>query len=1489
MTIQQESCCQTLDDYLSKRLQLDTIKDWIPEFWKCDRCSEAIMNLEVDGDTAELKKLLEAEADGSYLKQLVNFAKGLYSTDSEHDRMPTVEFQANDQIDRYRIEKVIGEGAFGTVYQAQDPVLNRQVAIKVPHFLAPKVADAFIAEARNVAKLSFKGIVPIYDAGRLENNACYAVMKQIDGLPLDQTPLANFDHITSIALQVAQALEHAHQHGLVHCDVKPANILIDQSGEAWLTDLGLAVNLHLQTAEDRIAGTPSYMAPEQIRGESHRIDARTDVWSLGVTLFELLANQLPFVAENRSSLFEKICAGETPRLSEFADCPIELQRICEKCMSHDMSLRYASAGELASDLQAYRKPTGDIGNLSVTETPFVPRGLQAFSCDDAGFFLELLPGPRNRNGIPTSVQFWLDWIQSSTRNWQTSVGVIYGQSGSGKSSFLLAGVLPRLDDAHQTLVVDASHHNVEADLNAQLLQQFNVDVRWTLSRKLQWIKSRLGGPQNHVLIVIDQFEQWLSGQAAVSSAELSDALRMCDGENLSAIVVVREDFWGGISEFMRQLEISMVESVNAMRIPLVSEEHAFKVLEQQGRTLGCLPASGTALSTTQAKFLRRVIADLADHKHINLVVLSIYVELIKQTAWDIKNYQSVSRTDVGVLYLERIFGEATTYPIARQNRESIELILDTLMPRESSEIRLKSVPLKEISSGTDLPESKTLEILTFLDRELRLVTPSASESEQETRFCLTHDFLVKSIRKWMNQKSSQTWSGQAQARLSHLTDQWEQNQSSRFLPNPFELGMFYFLAPKAKRTLSNQKLIRAATLRFGLQVSSLVLALTLLVVGVWAVLRQARFNDEASAYASSVMTASIDRVTEIIDARHDQFHLATSETFQQVLAEESSSRDEQLRAHLALLPSDSKHAIPLAEHLFGGTQQEVQAIIRSLRFHVDNVSPQLWKAAREGSSRLHRWNAYLTLSSLDANSHEWTDDDLSFMADALVTMHPREQPGYYDNLRPLSKRLASHLRSIYRSQPGSYRAEFAASAMFEFFPDDLDLRIQLLGEAAPNHFSLIFDQLTQFDSNKASQRLLKIANEVGTTLEEASNEVKLIAEGKRKANAALGFLRLGGSLERLNRLATIQNPEALMQLIAAGPSAIEAPEQWLSFAATAEDPRFRYAALVTLGRMDHDQFSEGFLSELKQQLTNWFQQDPSVAVHSACEWLLIQLEMESDLVSLYERYPQKFAYDPSSNRDWFAEKVMGHWTTFAIIQPGTYTLGSPKYEDGRPIRQQGHADNEAIRKVKLGERIAVATTPVTLKQYLHYLNQALPDKVEEFQSEVFPSSPTGMSAVTTINWNEAIEFCSFLNRNKSSQRFCLPTEIIWEVACRAGSRTAFAFGNDRELVGQLGWFSNDKVRHAMTIRQMPPSPGGLFDMHGNVLEWCQGNFYDPNLIDTSSDKVAAATKPIRGGCWGSPVRSSRSSSRFGLAPETEHNMTGFRLAKELSFDNDKTH
>ncbi|MCY2986643.1 MAG: protein kinase [Planctomycetota bacterium] len=267
------------------------------------------------------------------------------------------------QLGRFEIRERIGAGAFGQVFRAYDPTLDRDVALKVPHrgtLQREKDKTRFFREPKAAAQLRHPNIVPVYDAG-VDGDIYYIASAFIEGQTLsdaiDEKPF-DLRRSAEIVMDLARALDYAHRKGIVHRDVKPANIMLDTNGDPLVMDFGLARFEEGQdklTHDGTVLGTPAYMAPEQARGELDQVRPASDQYSLGVVLYELLCGKVPFEGPPTLVISLVINHEPTSPRSERPEVPKDLETICLKAMAKDPRHRYPTCRDLAEDLRRWHE------------------------------------------------------------------------------------------------------------------------------------------------------------------------------------------------------------------------------------------------------------------------------------------------------------------------------------------------------------------------------------------------------------------------------------------------------------------------------------------------------------------------------------------------------------------------------------------------------------------------------------------------------------------------------------------------------------------------------------------------------------------------------------------------------------------------------------------------------------------------------------------------------------------------------------------------------------------------------------------------------------------------------------------------------------------------------------------------------------------------------------------------------------------------------
>ena len=258
---------------------------------------------------------------------------------------------------RYKIESLVSEGGFGQVWRATDTILERTVAVKLTEVNC-------VDEARRVAKLKHPGIVTVHDVGK-HDPYCYIVFDLVEGTDLERLitkDRPDWRQAAALVASVAENLDYAHERGLVHRDIKPANILIDEEGKPFIADFGIAVTrCELMAEMQRSAGTVAYMSPEQLdEQQSQQLDARSDVYSLGVVLYELLTGERPFRAKGLWGLRQRVLDAKYTPITEIApSVPLTLAAIAAQAMSRKPDDRFATALQLATALRSFLESDED--------------------------------------------------------------------------------------------------------------------------------------------------------------------------------------------------------------------------------------------------------------------------------------------------------------------------------------------------------------------------------------------------------------------------------------------------------------------------------------------------------------------------------------------------------------------------------------------------------------------------------------------------------------------------------------------------------------------------------------------------------------------------------------------------------------------------------------------------------------------------------------------------------------------------------------------------------------------------------------------------------------------------------------------------------------------------------------------------------------------------------------------------------------------------
>jgi hypothetical protein len=376
-----------------------------------------------------------------------------------------------------------------------------------------------------------------------------------------------------------------------------------------------------------------------------------------------------------------------------------------------------------------------------------------------------------------------------------------------------------------------------------------------------------------VVIVLDQFEQWIHAKPDAEDSELLQALRECDGELVQCVLMVRDDFWTPVSRFLKQLEVQQQEGKNMQMVDLFDQLHAKKVLTKFGQAFGAL---GNDLSKDQDAFLDQAVSGLAQDGKVISVRLALFAEMVKGKPWNSATLKEVDGTEgVGVTFLNETFTAPTAPVRHRLHQKAAQAVLKALLPDIGTDIKgnVRSDAEMLEASGYSNRSKDFDELVRLLDGELRLVTPTDPEGHEEDSstqvqagakyYQLTHDYLVPSLRDWLSQEQKKKKQGRAELLLSDRAVVWNAFPENRQLPSLLQWWQVRWLTQQKNWTPPQRKMMNKATRYHA--VRGIVVGIVLVVATITGLVIQDYLLERDRANVAEVLVkrlfdANIDRV-----------------------------------------------------------------------------------------------------------------------------------------------------------------------------------------------------------------------------------------------------------------------------------------------------------------------------------------------------------------------------------------------------------------------------------------------------------------------------------------------------------------------------------------------------------------------------------------------------------------------------------------------------
>jgi formylglycine-generating enzyme required for sulfatase activity len=1032
-----------------------------------------------------------------------------------------------------------------------------------------------------------------------------------------------------------------------------------------------------------------------------------------------------------------------------------------------------------------------------------------------------------------------------------------------------AGILPRLAPHVSFVYLEATPDQTESRL-LRALQRRCPDLPGqlglvdTMTRLRQGHGLRAG---QKIVVVIDQFEQWLHTHRQIDDAELIQALRQCDGLHVLCVLMVRDDFWLDVSRFMHAVEVPLIEGHNSGLIDLFDLLHARKVLQKLGRAYGRVPEQPMA-SRELDRFFDQAIAGVTEGGKVSPVRLSLFVEMFKGKPWTPRVLNDLGGAEaIGVLFLQESFDSDTAPAKNRLHAQAARRVLQGLLPASKTPLRAHALTRAELlqASGYAGNPQAFADLLAILDQELRLVTPVAAERTDETgggvqtsgapgadsehqspssrplhgeamRYQLTHDFLVASLRRWLTRAQRETWRGRAELCLAERTEEWSLQKGTRLLPSWSEWIGIRLWVSRSQWSTSQQNMMRTANRHHFLRTGGWCSFLLLLgLIGAWV--RRDIVEERHQSQAIRI----IESVSDFHDDRLSHLRAEVQEVPQALpmlkawIADPNTRATDRTHTRMVLLPFDSEQIQPLVETMLMETPEEVLEIRGALEPYGRDVTPELWRRLEDGTAAPGtRLRAAAGLATFDPNNKNWGAAAEPVIA-YLLEHNTSELSTWLRAFAPVRQALMPPLMHAFADTSHPEKQRLATGALVQYAADQPDILVDLMLQANPAQYQLLWPV---FERHRATviTRLKREYQSIPPGHPEAVNQ--------RRAQALVTLLRLGQPASVWPLLQHSSNPELRSFLIHLfGPLDVD-PRVLCDRYEQEQDVSARRALLLSIGTFEVERLPTDLRKAWTPRLLATFRDDPDPGLHAAAEWLLRRWGNDKESARLLPALARRAPLDP---RHWF---VNSQGQTLVILPaPGEKMVGSPPQEVGR------RAD-EARRRVFLDKSFAIATTSVTYEQFRKFL-KAHPNVRHNRLQEY---GPAVSGPALNVSWYQSAQYCRWLSEQEGvpEEQMCypsvaeikegmkppadflkrtgyrLPTEAEWEYACRAGADTSRYYGSSETLLQHYAWYLANAEDHAWPVGMRKPNDFGLFDMHGNASTWCQDHFVAQPTAETGS-------------------------------------------------------
>jgi formylglycine-generating enzyme required for sulfatase activity/serine/threonine protein kinase len=1318
--------------------------------------------------------------------------------DAVDDGMEVVDLSA-----RYKIEQTLGKGGMGEVLLATDTRLERKVAIKRILGEAARSRTAvnrFLTEAKSIAALNHPNIVQIYDYGRATDGP-FLIMEFVDGESLlDRTRAGALplEEAVELTCQLCDGLAKAHDAGIIHRDIKPANVLLSKDGIPKLTDFGLA---KAETADTgmtmagAVLGTLDFMPPEQ-RRDAALTDARSDLWSLAATLYQLVT-------------------GKSPKIIKFNDIPKALQEFLGKALEDNRDDRYQSARDFKQAL----KQALAAGTEVQLETGDCPH------C-----------GTRNE----TSRKFCKKCAQSlevSCLSCESKIPMweeVCGNCGTQQSKLL--------EQRKQAMAAERARAE-------QLLDEFEFTKAASLARRL--------GEEHDLRL--QQLRGWSDKfQQAVESAEQDQLARV--GELTSAALKHEQAAdYPAAMQALEQIPKPLLSSILSG-----DSDSAGEILERvQGKQAEC-------------KRLEKVIKQRIESRQLNglLVEVEKLLQLRPDKSDALKLKKQLQERETKLRQTRDEAFAAAQNLAAEHDYEAAwselaridDYVIDETQQRLRDELQAKLDELQQLQEriNSRLASKKYAGVLGLVEQFLELRPKEQSMlalREKLKARDAKNEAAVQSVVDNANALRSRGDFAGAIGLLSKIPPELESNAGYELLAecselaemrqqaidglqrglanSQFRAGLtgagvysdriddagitdteFNQLFQQYETGLAEQERNEAQRKKFNQQVKiGSVAAAVLLLLGVVSYF----------VMSASMRTAAIKRALAVGDyeevLRVDASKLpsvAYSKLSQEVVLKLPPVRNS-IGVEIKLLPigqftmgeGRNSYEVKLTKPYYLGvyeiTQKQYEIVMgkRPSRYRGDNypVDSVSWDEAKIFCQKL---------SELPEEKAAGRMYRLPTCAEWEFACRAGGQTAYCfgDNESELSEYAWYKKNSNKTTHPVGQKK----SNRWGFF----DMHGNAYEWCADWHGD--HPKLSVTDPLGPKTGIYRMIR--GGCWKDEEFGCRSAFEAWSRPDIRNGGFRVAVSLPDISNMAYMADPQK-QQPQRLGPNTSDFE------AAKSEIPASRMSE------------SEAVLKPLNG-------------------------------VSNSPPSPGSSVSSPTDAMERSEKLTNSMGITLALIPKGTFIMGAAAHELGR-------CDDERAHNVTLSKDFYLGVTEVTQDQYKNLMGK----NPSYFQGDK-RNEESGNCPVENVSWEDALEFCRRLSElpeeKKSGRVYRLPTEAEWEYSCRAGSTTTFYFGDDASQLGQFAWCDLNSIEITRPVGLKRPNAWGLYDMYGNVWEWC-ADWYGEYPVDAVIDPAGPGqgdARVYRGGCWGDKAPNCRSANRHWYSPTLRSQHNGFRVALDFT-------